>query len=255
MMNSQGLSEATQNTAHSVTLPDVSGIFLNTVIGVLAPLWPYLLLGLAAVALIAWAKRKLKPKTKAQRQHAYNEKRSWEDLKLIRSMAPLENPARVFAYLRKVDPYRFEEMILSELARRNLRIVRGESYSGDGGIDGQFYLGKQLWLIQAKRYGKFIKQEHVWALDSICQRRKAKGLFVHTGKTPEALRQMQRQCGEVRIISGEELLKFFAGHAVSLALAEPKPVAPLEAGRPVPAASPAPAPKPAAETIFEGAIV
>ena len=255
MVNSNGPSPAAYDATTSITPSEVAWLFLNSVFGVLAPLWPYLLLGLAAVVLIAWAKRKLKPKTKAQRQHAYNEKRSWEDLKLIRSMVPRENPGRVCGYLRQVDPYRFEEMILSELARRNLRIVRGESYSGDGGIDGQFYLGKQLWLIQAKRYSKYIKKEHVWALDSICQRRKAKGLFVHTGKTPESLRQMQRQCGEVRIISGEELLKFFAGHAVSLSLAEPKPVAPLEAGRPVPAASPAPAAKPAAETVFEGAIV
>lgn len=36
--------------------------------------------------------------TKAQKQHAYNERRSWDDLKLIRSMAPLENPGRVFGY-------------------------------------------------------------------------------------------------------------------------------------------------------------
>jgi len=198
------------------------------------PAVPYLAaLGVAAIGIVLLERRRPK-QTKAQRQHAWNEERSWKDLKTIRGMVPKDNPARVFAYLRKVDPYRFEDMILSELARRGLKIIRGTSYSGDGGIDGTFYLGKQLYLIQAKRYAKYIKQEHVWAFDAICQRRKAKGLFVHTGKTPSSLRELKRQAGVVRIISGEELLQLFAGDKVSLSATTPPPPppTPLQAARP-----------------------
>jgi restriction system protein len=138
-------------------------------------------------------------------------------------MVPLENPGRVFAYLRKVDPYRFEEMILSELERRQIRITRSRRYSGDGGIDGQFFHEGELWLIQAKRYSNLIKPDHVWTFEAICQRSRARGLFVHTGKTPQRLRSMDRQCGLVRIISGQELLKLLAGHAVSLEPSQPQP--------------------------------
>jgi restriction system protein len=218
-MSENAALEATKNI-------DIAGILWTAI----QPALPYFVGVFVCVMLVAVLKR---PKqTKAQKQHAYNERRSWDDLKLIRSMAPLENPGRVFGYLRKVCPYRFEDMILSELARRGINIIRGTSYSGDGGIDGQFILNGERWLIQAKRYKAYIKEDHVWAFDAVCQRRKARGLFVHTGRTPERLRQMQRQCGDVRIISGEELLKFFAGHSVSLTLAPASPVSPVEAGKP-----------------------
>lgn len=240
-MSENAALEATKNI-------DIAGILWTAI----QPALPYFVGVFVCVMLVAVLKR---PKqTKAQKQHAYNERRSWDDLKLIRSMAPLENPGRVFGYLRKVCPYRFEDMILSELARRGIHIIRGTSYSGDGGIDGQFTLNGERWLIQAKRYKAYIKEDHVWAFDAVCQRRKARGLFVHTGRTPERLRQMQRQCGDVRIISGEELLKFFAGHSVSLTLAPASPVSPVEAGKPQIARASAPPPSKGRAAI-EGAVL
>jgi restriction system protein len=211
-------------------------------------IWPVLaLLGVVVVLRLIFG---LKRKTRAEKRHAWNQKRSWADLKRIREIGPIANPARVFAWLRKVDPYRFEDMILSELERRQLEITRNTSYSGDGGIDGQFRLHGALWLIQAKRYKGHIKQEHVWAFDAICQQRGAKGLFVHTGRTPEALRQLKRQCGDVRIISGDELMKLFAGEPVSLELKPAERVSPLAAG--APRLAPTPLPPSRRETV-EGA--
>lgn len=60
------------------------------------PAVPYLAaLGVAAIGIALFKRR---PKlTKAQRQHAWNEERSWKDLKTIRGMVPKDNPARVFA--------------------------------------------------------------------------------------------------------------------------------------------------------------
>jgi restriction system protein len=214
---------ATDLIAAKLLSPDVAHIVLTSVT---SP-WPLFCLATLLVASTLGLRKvgafRLLGRTKTERRHHYNQKRSRADLELIRSMVPLENPGRVFAYLRKVDPYRFEELILSELERRQIRIIRSRRYSGDGGIDGQFFHDGELWLIQAKRYSKYIKPDHVWAFEAISQRSRARGLFVHTGKTPQRLRSMDRQCGLVRIISGQELLKLFAGHAVSLEPTQPQP--------------------------------
>jgi restriction system protein len=217
------LETATDLVASKLLTPELT----HAVVSSLTRPWPLFLLATLLIVSILGL-RKVGPfrrlgQTKAERRHQYNQKRSRADLELIRSMVPLENPGRVFAYLRKVDPYRFEEMILSELERRQIRITRSRRYSGDGGIDGQFFHEGELWLIQAKRYSNLIKPDHVWTFEAICQRSRARGLFVHTGKTPKRLRSMDRQCGLVRIISGQELLKLFAGHAVSLEPSQPQP--------------------------------
>ena len=217
------LETATDLVASKLLTPELAHAVLSS----LTRPWPLFLL--ATLLIVSFlGLRKVGPfrrlgRTKTERRHQYNQKRSRADLELIRSMVPLENPSRVFAYLRKVDPYRFEEMILSELERRQIRITRSRRYSGDGGIDGQFFHEGELWLIQAKRYSNLIKPDHVWTFEAICQRSRARGLFVHTGKTPKRLRSMDRQCGLVRIISGQELLKLFAGHAVSLEPSQPQP--------------------------------
>lgn len=174
----------------------------------------------AGLLLLVGARQLLKLRKKAGREAQLRHKRmraiARRTLVKIQSMVPVENPGATFAYLRKMNPYAFEEMILEMLQHRKLRIVRNEGYSGDGGIDGQFYVDRQLWLIQAKRYAKYVKKEHVWTFDAICKERGAKGLFVHTGKTPKDLLQLRRQAGVVRIISGDELMAFFAGHKVDL---------------------------------------
>ncbi len=174
-----------------------------------------------AAGVIAWRFRKQFRPSKAQRRHKRNQARSYLDLAKVREIGPIENPGRVFSWLKKVDPYRFEEIILSELDRRKLKIVRNESYSGDGGVDGRFYLNGELWLVQAKRYTGMIKEAHVLEFDQVCAKHNAQGLFVHTGQTPKNLRSLKRQFGVVRIISGDELMAFFAGRPVKLSLKDP----------------------------------
>ena len=189
--------------------------------------------GIVVVAFLVWRlARRFRP-TRSQRRHKRNQVRSYRDLAKIREINPVENPGQCFSWLRKVDPYRFEEMILSELDRRKLRIVRNSSYSGDGGIDGQFYLNGELWLIQAKRYSGFVRADHVWAFEAICAGRGARGLLVHTGRTPKEFQQMKRRVGCVRVISGDELMRFFAGQTVSLTLDDPLTTTPIAIGRPL----------------------
>ncbi len=180
----------------------------------------YVAVSVGALVLAASLRQAVKLSKKqgkeAQLRHQRMETSASKVLAKIRSMVPMQNPGPVFAYLRKMNPYAFEEMILHELEHRKLKIRRNAAYSGDGGIDGTFFLDDQKWLVQAKRYAQYVKKEHVWAFDAVCKEHKAKGLFVHTGKTPKDLLELKRQCGVVRIISGEELMQLFSGQAVDL---------------------------------------
>jgi len=47
----------------------------------------------------------------------------------------------VFAYLRKVEPFIVEELVLSALDQReDIKIQRNKRYTGDNGVDGRFYI-------------------------------------------------------------------------------------------------------------------
>jgi restriction system protein len=186
----------------------------------------YLLAGCVLVLLVVLAQWWLDSRRRGRdtrRNHAYLQRRSRDLVNQLRAMEPVKNPGRVFGRLRVVNPYLFEELILSELETRGLKVTRNASYSGDGGSDGAFVLDGEPWLVQAKRYRGFVKQEHVWAFDQLCRDHGVKGLFVHTGRTPKALLGLERQAGVVRIVSGSELMQLFAGHAVRIGALRPRP--------------------------------
>lgn len=113
--------------------------------------------------------------------------------------------AQVFNYLRHVNPYVFEELLLIAFQRKGYRIIRNRRYSGDGGIDGYVIIDRKKIPIQAKRYSSYIRGEHVVAFARVIQlHRKPFGLFIHTGRTGNATGDPS--CSVVRIISGEKLL-------------------------------------------------
>lgn len=125
-------------------------------------------------------------------------------------LAEIEHPGARFAYLRKVDPFTFEEMILTALEREGHVITRNARYTGDGGADGRVKIDGEPYLIQAKRYSGTINPAHVLAFAALCQREQAKGLFVHTGATGKgAWRATDGK--EVRIVSGDRLMRLFGG--------------------------------------------
>ena len=104
-------------------------------------------------------------------------------LKVLQSMNPETDGRQMFTYMRGLDPFVFEEMILDTFKERRLKIVRNKRYSGDGGLDGQCFIARKRVLIQAKRYKNHIKPEHVREFIDLCNRRKTAGLFIHCGKT------------------------------------------------------------------------
>nr|AKN38387.1 hypothetical protein [Vibrio splendidus]AKN40581.1 putative membrane protein [Enterovibrio norvegicus] len=110
---------------------------------------------------------------------------------------------RVFYAIRNVNPYVFEELILVAFKSIGYKIKRSKRYSGDGGIDGEVKINGEWCFIQAKRYSDYINPQHVSDFKTLCDQRRKKGFFIHTGKTG---RKALNEAGEsVVIISGRKL--------------------------------------------------
>lgn len=132
----------------------------------------------------------------------------------LRRITSFQNPAKLFIYLRKVDPFVFEEMILSSLKKQGHKIRRNKRYTGDGGIDGRAWINGQKVFIQAKRYKSHISAQDVSKFASICAKSNSKGLFVHTGKTGKQSYK-NSGAGLVDIVSGERMLNLLIGQSFS----------------------------------------
>ena len=117
-------------------------------------------------------------------------------------------PGQVFSYLRKTNPYVFEELVLLGFSENGYEVKRNKSYSGDGGIDGRVVKDGQEYLVQCKRYSKHINLKHVQEFARLCREEAKEGFFVHTGKTGRASRLSAHEFGNVEIISGYKLLNF-----------------------------------------------
>lgn len=143
------------------------------------------------------------------RSHRFAIKSAQRTLTKLRTFEGEGRGARVFAYLRKIDPTVFEEMVLTALQDGGRLIRRNRRYSGDGGEDGRFYEPGTGWmLVQCKRYGAHISARHVRDFERlVIQTKCAGGIFVHTGRTGEAAWAPARgNDARVCMISGEKLL-------------------------------------------------
>lgn len=123
----------------------------------------------------------------------------------LKRLKRLNTPQEQITHLRSVNPFVFEEMILTALKQRGYKIKRNKRYSGDGGIDGHVIIKNHSYLIQAKRYANHINPAHVQSFALLCKRQGKRGLFVHTGKTGKKSYQIV-QFSEIEIISGDRLL-------------------------------------------------
>ena len=135
-------------------------------------------------------------------------RRRWRVSAANRALDTLNNiPAasQKFGYLRKVDPFTFEEMILTALEREGHSITRNQRYTGDGGIDGRVIINDTKYLVQTKRYKSHINPKDVSAFVLLCARQNRLGLFVHTGKTGPASRKAAA-FDAIQIVSGAKLL-------------------------------------------------
>lgn len=131
-------------------------------------------------------------------------KKAWQTLQTI------PEPASRMAYLRKLNPFVFEELILTAYSQTNFKIQRNKRYTGDGGIDGRVKIDGNWYLIQAKRYSNHINAGHVGDFARLCARRNLNGLFVHTGRTGKKSWSLAQQHEHIDIISGEKLINLLS---------------------------------------------
>ncbi|MCL6392501.1 restriction endonuclease [Pectobacterium atrosepticum] len=135
--------------------------------------------------------------------------------RLLKRLPTLAGDAQRFSYLRRVNPYVFEELLLLAMERQGLKVIRNASYSGDGGLDGQVFIEGQRWLIQAKRYSRAIDPAHVAAFSTLLMKHRCGGLFIHTGRTGVKSKQFvnsnPNSTVPLHIISGQQLLALLAG--------------------------------------------
>lgn len=124
-----------------------------------------------------------------------------------RRLLEIEHEGQRIAYLRKIDPLAFEELLLTCAELRGWKIQRNKRYSGDGGVDGKLWVDGHLYLVQAKRYSNHVNRAHVAEFCRLVSRAKCRGLFIHTGRTGEAALD-EVQGTAVEIISGHRLLEF-----------------------------------------------
>lgn len=127
--------------------------------------------------------------------------------RVLAKLQEVEGLPQKIAYLRNIDAFIFEELVLEAFERRGCRVKRNKRYTGDGGIDGKFWIKKQLYLVQAKRYSNHISAAHVREFVTLCDQHKSKGIFVHTGRTGRLSKEIADQCPDVTIISGKRLIQ------------------------------------------------
>ena len=114
------------------------------------------------------------------------------------------SPRRAMSYLRRMSPYAFEELVLLAFEDQGYKVRRNQSYSHDGGIDGQVRIRNSWYFIQSKRYSNYINANHVKDFDDLCKNNRTKGYFIHTGKTGSLSKSYTKN---TVIISGDRLLK------------------------------------------------
>ncbi|MMZ45366.1 Restriction endonuclease [compost metagenome] len=148
--------------------------------------------------------------TVSQRRHRRYQRQA---VRILARIPQLRDDAARLVYLRKINPYVFEEMLMTAFARQGYRIKRNARYSGDGGVDGQVWINGQRWLIQAKRYSSSISSQHVLDFGALVRQERCRGFFVHTGRTGEVSREALRTVPDISLISGNRLLKLLSGNA------------------------------------------
>lgn len=109
------------------------------------------------------------------------------------------------AYLRKINPFVFEEMLLDAFEMGGHKVERNKRYTGDGGIDGKVWINGSLYLIQAKRYKGHIAIAHLKEFNEILESSNCKGFFCHTGKTRTSGKEFATGT-HLKIISGQKLV-------------------------------------------------
>ena len=126
--------------------------------------------------------------------------------RILRTLRTFEHDGQIMMYLKKIDPYVFEELVIQLFDESGFAVWRTPSYSGDGGMDGKVYHPSLGWcFIQSKRYNKSIRSEHVHTFVKLVGKRH--GFFVHSGTSSNVIRQ-DLAGTRIRMLSGSTLVDF-----------------------------------------------
>ena len=141
-------------------------------------------------------------------RHKHNWKKAIQIIEKLKSFEGENTEGRKLGYLRKIDPFVFEEVLLYSMKMKGLKVIRNKRYTGDGGIDGKMIdKNKVRYLIQAKRYKSHITLSHVKEFIQLVNKDRwaNKGLFIHTGKTGKGVyEELKNQ--PIQIVSGQKLI-------------------------------------------------
>lgn len=167
---------------------------------------PYILIAPSCLILIILAlpKRKFK---------SWRVKASKKWLDNFRKNKLKYTPAQRFKFIRDVDYYLFEDILMSCFEERGYSVIRTK-LSWDEGSDGYVTINKVHMAVQAKRYKGRISKQHVKDLHSLVQRKRKvkKGIFIHTGKSSGPILDYIKSEQELDMISGvDRLIKFLDG--------------------------------------------
>lgn len=162
------------------------------------------LAGLASSFLPAYRSRR---RSQVERRHRRMQAAARRALSVLDQ---IEHGAQKLAYLRTLEPFVFEELLLDAYARRGHSIRRNRRYTADGGVDGRVFIDGQLFLIQAKRYSGHINPTHVQEFRQTVRQRRCRGMFCHTGRTGPSARRIFGEAPEITLLSGDALLRLLA---------------------------------------------
>jgi len=146
-----------------------------------------------------------KYKTNNKQTHMWRQKSA---KKIHNSLKSIEHNGQIISYLRKIEPFVFEELLLIAVAQNpQCKVIKNDRYTGDGGIDGKFILNNKLYIIQAKRYKSIIHSQDILDfIRKINETQAHKGLFIHTGRTNTASWEFCSNDDSIEIISGTRLV-------------------------------------------------
>jgi restriction system protein len=137
-------------------------------------------------------------------------------LKRLRDRIVVVQLPEALAILRKMNPYAFEELLLTCCQNQGWKIERNFRYTGDGGLDGRVTIAGRLYLIQAKRYCGYINLKHILDFNQVIQQEKAYGgFFIHTGKTGKSAKELLREY-RISLLSGQRLVNFVLGQKLKV---------------------------------------
>lgn len=131
--------------------------------------------------------------------------------RIIQKLNSFEHDGAKMNYLRKIDPFVFEELVLSAFEKKGFRIKRNKKYTGDGGIDGTIFTqANEKILIQCKRYKSYVNKKDIYDFHNLLSQKNIKGgYFCHTGKTGKTS-LAHFSDSRLRIISGNKLIELIS---------------------------------------------